>query len=58
MKEAILKIVSEMKETLKNVDSSLSTSIVDELYESLNQIEDEIYTDDMNDGFSDEDEDY
>jgi hypothetical protein len=47
-----------MKETLKNVDSSLSTSIVDELYESLNQIEDEIYTDDMNDGFSDEDEDY
>jgi len=47
-----------MKETLKSVDSAFSTSVIDELYESLNQIEDEIYTDDMNDAFSDEDEDY
>ena len=58
MKQAILKIVGEMKETLKSVYSELSTSVIDELYESLNAIEDEIYTDDMADGFSDEDEDY
>jgi hypothetical protein len=58
MKQAILKIVGEMKETLKSVESEFSTSLIDELYESLNQIEDEIYTDDMADGFSDEDEDY
>ena len=57
MKQRILKIVSEMKETLKRVDSE-SLDCVDELYESLNAIEDEIYTDDMADGFSDEDEDY
>jgi len=56
MKQRILKIVNEMKETLKKADSEIS--VIDELYESLNQIEDEIYTDDMNDGFSDEDEDY
>jgi hypothetical protein len=47
-----------MKETLKSLNSEFSTSIIDELYESLNQIEDEIYTDDITDGFSDEDEDY
>ena len=47
-----------MKETLKSAESEFSTSLIDELYESLNQIEDEIYTDDMADGFSDEDEDY
>jgi hypothetical protein len=58
MKQTILKIVSEMKETLKSLNSEFSTSIIDELYESLNQIEDEIYTDDITDGFSDEDEDY
>jgi len=58
MKQTILKIVNEMKETLKSVDSVFSTSVIDELYESLNQIEDVIYTDDMTDGFSDEDEDY
>ena len=57
MKQAILKIVGEMKETLKRVDSE-SLDCVDELYESLNAIEDEIYTDDMADGFSDENEDY
>jgi len=56
MKQRILKIVNEMKETLKRADNSLDC--IDELYESLNAIEDEIYTDDMADGFSDEDEDY
>jgi len=59
MKQRILKIVSDIKEAITNNDTdSYSNELLDEIYEQLNQIEDEIYADDMSDGFSDEDEDY
>jgi hypothetical protein len=55
MKQRILKIVSDIKESIASADTD---ELLDDIYEKLNQIEDEIYTDDEADMFSDEDEDY
>lgn len=57
MKQRILKIISNIKESLKDIDNGITTNqLLDDIYESLNQIEDEIYSDDT-DAFR-EDEDY
>jgi hypothetical protein len=59
MKQRILKIVSDIKHniTVTDVDPSLN-ELLDDIYEQLTKIEDEIYTDDVSDIFADEDEDY
>jgi hypothetical protein len=59
MKARILKLVSELKETLREVDESgASGDLLDEMYDKLNQIEDEIYDDDLEGNRYSEDEDY
>ena len=46
MKAKILKIVAELKELVREMDDSGTTeSFLDEIYDKLNQIEDEIYDD-------------
>lgn len=47
MKQRILKIVNDIKDTLKDIDNDgVSHPMLDDIYESLAQIEDEIYEDD------------
>ena len=59
MKARILKIVSELKETLREIDESgASGELLDEMYDKLNQIEDEIYDEDLDSNNYGEDEDY
>ena len=57
MKGTILKIVAQLKETLKEIDENgASTDLLDQMYEGLIQIEDEVYEDDLNgDDYNDED---
>ncbi len=53
MKQAILKLVQSIKEDLKDMeDEGVTHSLIDNIWESLLEIEDEIYDDDsnMNDG--------
>jgi hypothetical protein len=53
MKQAILKLVQSIKEDLKDMeDDGVTHSLIDNIWESLLEIEDEIYDDDsnMNDG--------
>ncbi len=53
MKENILKIVENIKDTLRSIDNDgVTHPMLDDIYESLAQIEDEIYEDDAqhNDG--------
>lgn len=59
MKAKILKIVAELKELVREMDESGTTETgLDEVYDKLNQIEDEIYDDDMSSESYDEDENY
>ena len=47
MKQQILKIVNDIKDTLKSIDNDgVSHPMLDDIYESLAQLEDEIYEDD------------
>jgi hypothetical protein len=49
MKQAILKLVQSIKEDLKDMeDEGVSHSLIDNIWESLLEIEDEIYDDDSN----------
>ena len=53
MKESILKLVESIKDTLRSIDNDgVTHPMLDDIYESLAQIEDEIYEDDaqQNDG--------
>ena len=59
MKARIMKLVSELKETLREIDESgASGELLDEMYDKLNQIEDEIYDEDLGADSYSEDEDY
>jgi len=60
MKQQILKLVKQIKENLKSIDKyGLSHPLIDDVYEKLELIEDEIYVDDAQaDALSFEDEDY
>ena len=59
MKARIMKLVSELKETLREIDESgASSELLDEMYDKLNQIEDEIYDEDLDSNNYGEDEDY
>ena len=59
MKARILKIVGELKETLRTMDEDgISNELLDEMYEKLNQIEDEIYDDDLGSERYEEEENY
>ena len=60
MKQRILKLVNLIKEDLKSIDrEGISHPLIDEVYERLELIEDEIYEDDAQaDALSFEDEDY
>lgn len=59
MKAQILKIVAQLKETLREIDENgASNDLLDEMYDRLNQIEDEIYEDDLEGSSYGEDEDY
>ena len=59
MKARIMKLVSELKETLREIDESgASGELLDEMYDKLNQIEDEIYDEDLDGDNYSEDEDY
>jgi hypothetical protein len=47
MKESILKIVNRIKEDLKDIDSDgVQHELLDSIYDSLVEIEEEIYEDD------------
>ena len=60
MKQKILKLVNLIKEDLKAIDKDgVSHPLIDNVYETLELIEDEIYEDDAAaDALSLEDEDY
>jgi hypothetical protein len=60
MKQKILKLVNQIKEDLKTIDKDgVSHPLIDNVYETLELIEDEIYEDDAQaDALSFEDEDY
>ena len=60
MKQQILKLVNRIKEDLKVIDKDgVSHPLIDNVYENLELIEDEIYEDDAAaDALSFEDEDY
>lgn len=60
MKQQILKLVNRIKEDLKTIDKDgVSHPLIDNVYENLELIEDEIYEDDAQaDALSFEDEDY
>lgn len=60
MKQRILKLVNQIKENLKSIDSDgISHPLLEDVYERLELIEDEIYEDDaQQDALSFEDEDY
>ena len=60
MKQQILKLVNQIKEDLKTIDKDgVSHPLIDNVYERLELIEDEIYEDDAAaDALSFEDEDY
>jgi hypothetical protein len=47
MKQEILKLVNQIKESLKSIDrEGVSHPLIDDVYEKLELIEDEIYEDD------------
>ena len=60
MKQQILKLVNQIKEDLKTIDKDgVSHPLIDNVYETLELIEDEIYEDDAAaDALSFENEDY
>lgn len=60
MKQQILKLVNQIKEDLKSIDrDGVSHPLIDNVYETLELIEDEIYEDDAAaDALSFEDDDY
>ena len=60
MKQRILKLVNQIKEDLKSIDrDGVSHPLIDNVYETLELIEDEIYEDDAAaDALSFEDDDY
>jgi hypothetical protein len=59
MKERIQKILNEIKHSVNTADESNYSSVLDEVYEQINLIEYELYSDEFNDVFQiDEDEDY
>lgn len=60
MKQQILKLVNQIKEDLKAIDKDgVSHPLIDNVYERLESIEDEIYEDDaQSDALSFEDDDY
>jgi len=60
MKQKILKLVNQIKEDLKAIDKDgVSHPLIDNVYVTLELIEDEIYEDDAQaDALSFEDEDY
>jgi len=60
MKQQILKLVNQIKEDLKAIDrDGVTHPLIDNVYETLELIEDEIYEDDAAaDALSFEDEDY
>jgi len=60
MKQKILKLVNLIKEDLKAIDKDgITHPLIDNVYETLELIEDEIYEDDAAaDALSFEDEDY
>jgi hypothetical protein len=59
MKAQILKIVSQLKELVREMDEDgVQEGTLDEVYDKLNQIEDEIYDDDMGSESYDDDENY
>jgi hypothetical protein len=60
MKQQILKLVNQIKEDLKVIDNDgVSHPLIDNVYERLELIEDEIYEDDAQaDALSFEDDDY
>jgi hypothetical protein len=59
MKERIQKILNEIKHSVNTADESNYSSVLDEVYEQINLIEYELYSDEFNDVFQiDEDDDY
>lgn len=60
MKQRILKLVNQIKENLKTIDKDgVSHPLLENVYEDLELIEDEIYEDDaQSDALSFEDDDY
>ena len=50
MKQRILQIVNEIKDTLKEIDNDVQHPLLDEVYEYLSEIEEEIYEDDEDEG--------
>lgn len=59
MSQKILKIINQIKDNLKAIDNdSVYHPLHDEIYDQLSLIEDDIYNEEIEDGFGFEDEDY
>jgi len=50
MKQRILRLVNEIKITLKEIDNDVQHPLLDEVYEYLSEIEEEIYEDEDEEG--------
>jgi hypothetical protein len=52
MKKEILKVLFKIKENLKSIeDDGVSHSLLDDIFEDVEQIEDIIYNDDVNSAY-------
>ena len=59
MNQQILKVISRIKENLKEVEmDGVTHSLFDDIYDNLGEIEDIIYDDEMQDGYTADEDDF
>jgi hypothetical protein len=58
MKDRIQKIINEMKRSAANAEESNYGIVIDEILEQISLIEYELYSDELNDVFSVDEDDY
>jgi len=59
MNQQILKVISRIKENLKEVEmDGVTHSLFDDIYDNLGEIEDIIYDSEMEDGYTADEDDF
>lgn len=58
MKERIQKILNEIKHMVSTADESNYDNVLEEIYEQINLVEYELYSDELNDVFEVDEDDY
>jgi len=59
MNQKILKVVTKIKENLKEVEmDGITHSLFDDIYDNLGEIEDIIYDSEMEDGYTNDEDDF